>query len=166
MAHDLVITGGTVVDGTGAEPVRADVAVDGDRITAVGTVDAAGAGRVIDAEGRHVTPGFVDLHSHLDAQVAWDPQMSSSCYHGVTSVMMGNCGMTFAPLRPGQAEVLANAMESVEDIPASSILQGLSWDWETYGQYLDAIDEVPKGINTGGYVGDVAIRLYVAGDAA
>ena len=166
MAHDLVITGGTVVDGTGADPVRADVAVDGDRITAVGTIDAAGAGRVIDAEGRHVTPGFVDLHSHLDAQVAWDPQMSSSCYHGVTSVMMGNCGMTFAPMRPGQAEVLANAMESVEDIPASSILEGLSWEWESYGDYLNAIDAVPKGINAGGYVGDVAIRLYVAGDAA
>ncbi|MEZ5381598.1 MAG: amidohydrolase family protein [Microthrixaceae bacterium] len=166
MAHDLVITGGTVVDGTGADPVRADVAVDGDRITAVGDVDASGAGRVIDAEGRHVTPGFVDLHSHLDAQVAWDPQMSSSCYHGVTSVMMGNCGMTFAPMRPGQAELLATAMESVEDIPASSILEGLSWEWESYGQYLDAVDAAPKGINAGGYVGDVAIRLYVAGDAA
>ena len=100
MAHDLVITGGTVVDGTGADPVRADVAVDGDRITAVGTIDAAGAGRVIDAEGRHVTPGFVDLHSHLDAQVAWDPQMSSSCYHGVTSVMMGNCCLLYTSPSP------------------------------------------------------------------
>jgi len=166
MAHDLVITGGTVVDGTGAAGKRADVAIDGDRITAVGEVDAGGAGRVIDAEGRIVTPGFVDLHSHLDAQIGWDPLMSSSCYHGVTSVVMGNCGMTFAPVRPGQAEMLAALMESVEDIPASAILQGLSWEWESYGEYLDTIDPLPKGINAGGYVGDVALRAYVAGDAA
>lgn len=166
MAHDLVITGGTVVDGTGAPARRADVAIDGDRIIAVGDVDAGGARRTIDAEGRIVTPGFVDLHSHLDAQIGWDPLMSSSCWHGVTSVVMGNCGMTFAPVRPGQAEVLAGMMESVEDIPASAILDGLSWAWETYGEYLDAIDPLPKGINAGGYVGDVALRTYVAGDAA
>ena len=166
MAHELVITGGTVVDGTGAPARRADVAVDGDRITAVGEVDAGGAGRVIDAEGRLVTPGFVDLHSHLDAQVGWDPLMSSSCWHGVTSVVMGNCGMTFAPVRPGQAETLATMMESVEDIPAACILDGLSWQWETYGEYLDAVDSLPLGINAGGYVGDVAIRTYVCGEAA
>jgi N-acyl-D-aspartate/D-glutamate deacylase len=166
MGHDLVIRGGTVVDGTGAPARVADVAIDGDRIVAVGDVDAGGAGRVIDAEGRYVTPGFVDLHSHLDAQIGWDPLMSSSCWHGVTSVVMGNCGMTFAPVHPGQADVLAGAMESVEDIPASAILEGLSWDWEHYGEYLDAMDRVPKGINAGGYVGDVALRLYVAGDAS
>jgi len=166
MAHDLVITGGTVVDGTGAPGRRADVAVDGDRITAVGDVDAGGAGRVIDAEGRLVTPGFVDLHSHLDAQVGWDPLMSSSCWHGVTSVVMGNCGMTFAPVRPGQAETLATMMESVEDIPAACILDGLSWEWESYGEYLDAVGSLPLGINAGGYVGDVAIRTYVCGEAA
>lgn len=166
MAHDLVIRGGTVVDGTGGPVRRADVAVDGDRVTAVGDVDAGGAGRVIDAEGRIVTPGFVDLHSHLDAQVGWDPTMSSSCWHGVTSVVMGNCGMTFAPVRPGSAEVLATAMESVEDIPASCILEGLPWDWEDFGGYLDALERLPRGLNAGGYVGDVALRLYVAGDAA
>ena len=166
MAHDLVIKGGTVIDGTGAPARLADVAIDGDRITAVGEVDAGGAGRVIDAEGRQVTPGFVDLHSHLDAQVGWDSMLTSSCWHGVTSVVMGNCGMTFAPVRPGQAEVLAHAMESVEDIPASAILDGLSWNWETYGEYLDVVDSLPKGINVGGYVGDVALRLYVAGDAS
>ena len=166
MAHDLVIRGGTVVDGTGAPARLADVAVDGDRITVVGEVDAGGARAVIDAGGRLVTPGFVDLHSHLDAQIGWDPTMSSSCWHGVTSVVMGNCGMTFAPVRPGQAEVLATAMESVEDIPASCILEGLPWDWETYGDYLDTVDGLPQGINAGGYVGDVAVRLYVAGDAA
>lgn len=166
MAHDLVITGGTVVDGTGAPARRADVAVDGDRISAVGEVDAGGARRVIDAEGRLVTPGFVDFHSHMDAQVGWDPVMSSSCWHGVTSVVMGNCGMTFAPVRPGQAELLATAMESVEDIPAACILDGLSWDWEDYGGYLDALEQLPRGLNAGGYVGDVALRLFVAGDAA
>ena len=166
MAHDLVIRGGTVVDGTGSPARRADVAVDGDRITAVGDVDAGGAGQVIDASDRIVTPGFVDLHSHLDAQVGWDPTMSSSCWHGVTSVVMGNCGMTFAPVRPGDAERLATAMESVEDIPASCILDGLPWDWESYGEYLDTVESLPQGINAGGYVGDVAVRLYVAGDAA
>ncbi|MFZ4518945.1 MAG: N-acyl-D-amino-acid deacylase family protein [Microthrixaceae bacterium] len=166
MAHDLVITGGTVVDGTGGAARRADVAVDGDRVTAVGNVDAAGARRVIDAEGRFVTPGFVDLHSHLDAQVGWDPAMTSSCWHGVTSVVMGNCGMTFAPVRPGQAELLATAMESVEDIPAACILDGLAWDWEDVGGYLDSVERRPRGLNAGVYVGDVAVRLYVAGDAA
>lgn len=166
MAHDLVIKGGTVVDGTGAPSTRADVAIEGDRIVAVGDVDASGAAKVIDAEGRLVTPGFVDLHSHLDAQVGWDPLMSSSCWHGVTSVVMGNCGMTFAPLRPGAGETLARMMESVEDIPASAILAGLDWNWETYGDYLDAVDAMPKGINCAGYVGDVAVRTYVCGDAA
>ena len=166
MGHDLVIRGGTVVDGTGAPSVRADVAIDGDRIVAVGDIDASGAAEDIEADGRLVTTGFVDLHSHLDAQIGWDPLMSSSCWHGVTSVVMGNCGMTFAPLRPGQAETLANMMESVEDIPASAILQGLDWNWETYGQYLDAVDAMPKGINSAGYVGDVAVRTYVCGEAA
>lgn len=166
MAHDLVIRGGTVVDGTGTPAMTADVAVDGDRIVGVGTVDTAGAGQVIDADGALVTPGFVDIHSHLDAQIGWDPLMSSSCWHGVTSVVMGNCGMTFAPVRPGGAEQLASAMESVEDIPASCILEGLPWDWEGFAGYLDALDRFPKGLNAGGYVGDVALRLYVAGEAA
>ena len=167
MTHDLVVANGTVVDGTGAPRRRADVAIDGDRITAVTEPgDAGAAHRTIDAEGRYVTPGFVDLHSHLDAQIGWDPLMSSSCWHGVTSVVMGNCGMTFAPVRPGGAEVLAQAMESVEDIPASCILDGLPWSWESYAEYLDVVDALPKGINTGGYVGDVALRNYVIGDAA
>ena len=169
MSHDVVITGGTVVDGTGVAARRADVAIDGDRITKIGeltSADLSDAGRVIDATDRLVTPGFVDLHSHLDAQIGWDPTMSSSCWHGVTSVVMGNCGMTFAPVRPGQAELLATAMESVEDIPASCILAGLPWDWESYGEYLDTISSFPLGLNAGGYVGDVAVRFYVAGEAA
>jgi N-acyl-D-aspartate/D-glutamate deacylase len=166
VGHDVLITGGTVVDGTGAPAVRADVAIDGDRVVAVGDLAGTHAQRVIDADGLIVTPGFVDLHSHLDAQVGWDPTMSSSCWHGVTSVVMGNCGMTFAPVHAGQAELLATAMESVEDIPASCILEGLPWDWEDFGGYLSALEHLPRGLNAGAYVGDVAVRLYVAGDAA
>ena len=117
--HDLVIRGGTVVDGTGGRPVAADVAIDGDRITTVGLV-AEPARTEIDARGAYVTPGFVDVHTHLDAQIAWDPDATSSCWHGVTSVVLGNCGVTFAPVRKGQERWLAELMESVEDIPADA----------------------------------------------
>ena len=139
MAFDLIIRGGTVVDGTGAPPVTADVAVDGDRIAEVGRVEGR-AHREIDADGLVVTPGFVDIHTHLDAQLAWDPLGTSASWHWVTSVVLGNCGVTFAPVAPGGQQVLAEMMESVEDIPASSILDGLSWNWETYGDYLDELD--------------------------
>jgi N-acyl-D-amino-acid deacylase len=161
--HDVVIRGGTVVDGTGAPPVQADVAIDGDRITDIGAIADTGQ-REIDARGAYVTPGFVDVHTHLDAQVAWDPDATSSCWHGVTSVVLGNCGVTFAPVRRGQKEWLASLMESVEDIPAASILEGLAWDWETYGDYLRAIDALPKGVNVGGMVGHCALRYYAMGE--
>ena len=164
MAHDLIIRNGTVVDGTGAPARRADVAVDGGRVVAIEHLDGVAAKRVIDADGRVVTPGFVDLHSHFDAQIGWDPLLSSSCWHGVTTVLMGNCGMSFAPLRRGDHEVLARMMESVEDIPGDSIIDGLAWNWETYGDYLDAIESLPKGINVGGMVGHVAMRYYVMGE--
>ena len=164
MGHDIVITGGAVVDGTGAPAVRADVGIDGDRITEVGTVDTTGAHRRIEAEGRYVTPGFVDAHTHLDAQVGWDSMLTSSCWHGVTSVVMGNCGVTFAPVRPNDHEYLAEIMESVEDIPAGSILEGLPWDWETYGEYLASLDERPLGLNVGGLIGHCALRYYAMGE--
>jgi N-acyl-D-aspartate/D-glutamate deacylase len=163
MAHDLVIRNGLVVDGTGAPGQIADVAVDGDRVTAVGTVEDRGA-RELDAEGKVVTPGFVDIHTHLDAQIAWDPLGSSSCWHGVTSVVMGNCGVTFAPCAPDEREYLAELMESVEDIPRDSILDGLSWDWTTYGEYLGALDRLPKGLNVGGMIGHCAVRHHVMGE--
>jgi N-acyl-D-aspartate/D-glutamate deacylase len=163
VTHDVVIKGGTVVDGTGRAPVRADVAIDGDRVTAIGTLDEGGR-REIDASGAFVTPGFIDVHTHLDAQIAWDPDATSSCWHGVTSVVLGNCGVTFAPVQRGQEEWLANLMESVEDIPARSILDGLAWDWETYGDYLGAVDRLPKGVNVGGMVGHCALRHYVMGE--
>ncbi len=161
--HDLVIRAGTVVDGTGAPPVAADVAIDGDRITVVGPVPETGRTE-IDARGAFVTPGFVDVHTHLDAQIAWDPDATSSCWHGVTSVVLGNCGVTFAPVRKGQERWLAELMESVEDIPADAILDGLAWDWETYGEYLGAIDALPKGVNVGGMVGHCAVRHFAMGE--
>jgi N-acyl-D-amino-acid deacylase len=163
--HDVIITGGTVVDGTGAPAVQADVAVSGGTITHIGAVDGPAA-RSIDATGKLVTPGFVDIHTHLDAQISWDPLGTSSCYHGVTSVVIGNCGVTFAPCRPEDRRGLAEMMESVEDIPADAIMSGLSWDWETYGEYLRELDGRPKGLNVGGMIGHSALRRYVMGDRA
>ena len=163
MAHDLVIKNGTVIDGTGAPGRLADVAVDGERVTAVGKVTEKGR-REVDAAGKLVTPGFVDIHTHLDAQIAWDPAATSSCYHGVTSVVLGNCGVTFAPCKPEDREYLAELMESVEDIPAASILSGLPWNWETYGEYLQAVDRMPKGVNVGGMVGHCAVRYHAMGE--
>ncbi len=165
MTHDLVIRNGKVVDGTGAEAVDADVAIDGDRIMTLGPVDGRGR-REIDADGQLVTPGFVDIHTHLDAQLAWDPIGSSSCWHGVTSVVLGNCGVTFAPCKPGDRRFLAEMMESVEDIPADSIMDGLAWDWESYGEYLGAVDRMPKGVNAGGMVGHCAVRIHAMGERA
>ena len=161
--HDIVIRGGDVADGTGAGPRRADVAVDGDRITAVGDVPERGR-REIDARDRLVTPGFVDVHTHLDAQLFWDPVASSSCWHGVTTVVLGNCGVTFAPVHPGQEGYLAGMMEAVEDIPADTIMAGLDWGWETYGDYLRALDRRPLGVNAGGMIGHAALRYYVMGE--
>ena len=163
--HDVIITGGTVVDGTGAPAIQADVAVSGGTITHIGTVDGPAA-RSVDATGKLVTPGFVDIHTHLDAQISWDPLGTSSCYHGVTSVVIGNCGVTFAPCRPEDRRGLAEMMESVEDIPADAIMSGLSWDWETYGEYLRELDGRPKGLNVGGMIGHSALRRYVMGDRA
>lgn len=165
VAHDLVIRSGRVVDGTGAPEVIADIAIDGNRISEIGPVAERGT-REIDAAGKVVTPGFVDIHTHLDAQMAWDPLGSSSCWHGVTSAVLGNCGVTFAPCAPDEREYLAELMESVEDIPRDTILEGLKWDWTTYGEYLAALDRMPKGINVGGMVGHCAVRHHVMGERA
>ena len=161
--HDIVIRHGEVADGTGAPPVLADVAIDGDRVTEVGDVHDTGR-REIDAAGRLVTPGFVDIHTHLDAQLFWDPAASSSCWHGVTTVVLGNCGVTFAPVRPGQERYLAGMMDSVEDIPADTIMAGLDWGWETYGDYLRALGQRKLGVNAGGMIGHSALRYYVMGE--
>ena len=161
---DLVVRGGEVVDGTGAEARRADVAIDDGQIVAVDDPYGGTGHREIDAEGRIVTPGFVDIHTHLDAQLAWDPMPTSSCWHGVTSAVLGNCGVTFAPVAEGGAEFLAEMMESVEDIPRRAILEGMPWDWRSYGEYLDWIERTPKGINVGGMVGHCAVRLAAMGE--
>ncbi|MFM7616263.1 MAG: N-acyl-D-amino-acid deacylase family protein [Actinomycetes bacterium] len=166
MPHDIIIRNGTVVDGTGGPSVRADVAIDGDRIVAIGNLGAEAAEREIDARGMVVTPGFVDLHTHLDAQIAWDPMMTSSSWHGVTTVLMGNCGVTFAPVRPEDRTFLAEMMESVEDIPRDAILDGLPWDWETYPQYLDAVERMRPALNVVGMVGHCALRYHVMGERA
>ncbi|MCE2461905.1 MAG: amidohydrolase family protein, partial [Pseudomonadales bacterium] len=165
MAHDLVIRNGTVVDGAGNEPIEGDIAIDGDTIAAVGQVSERGA-EEIDAKGHVVTPGFIDLHTHLDAQIGWDPQMTSVTWHGVTTALLGNCGVTFAPCRKEDREFLAGMMETVEDIPKHAILTGLPWDWESYGGYLDSIERLGPMINVCGLVGHSATRFYVMGERA
>ncbi len=164
MAHDLIIRNGTVLDGTGADAVRADVAVDGDRISAVGDLAGAEARREIDATGLAVTPGFVDLHTHLDAQVAWDPFMTSCSWQGVTTALIGNCGVSFAPVAPDGQTYLAEMMESVEDIPRDAILGGLPWDWHSYPEYLDSVQRLAPALNVVGLVGHCALRYQVMGE--
>ena len=165
MAHDIVIRGGELVDGTGAGPVTGDLAIDDGLITAVGKVDGKGK-QEIDARGLAVTPGFVDLHTHLDAQIGWDPSLTPVSWHGVTTALLGNCGVTFAPCKPQDVELLAGMMETVEDIPKNAILTGLPWDWEDYGGYLDAIERLRPAINVAGMVGHCAVRFYVMGERA
>jgi len=164
MAHDLVIRNGTVFDGTGTAGQRADVAVDGDRVTAVGNLAGEVGEKTIDAAGLVVTPGFVDVHTHFDAQLFWDPLATSSSWHGVTTVLMGNCGIGFAPAGPGADAKLAEMMESVEDIPREAILGSLPWTWTTFPEYLDAVEQVRPALNVAGMVGHCAIRYHVMGE--
>ena len=163
--HDLVIRNGQIADGTGAEPVQGDLAIDGGSIAEVGTVEAGGR-EEIDAEGCVVSPGFVDIHTHLDAQIGWDPFLTPVSWHGVTTALLGNCGVTFAPCKPDDRELLAGMMETVEDIPKDAILGGLPWSWEDYGGYLDALETLDPAINVAGMVGHCAVRFYVMGERA
>lgn len=163
MAHDIVIRGGEIADGSGADPVRGDLAIDGGCITAVGDISEGGR-EEIDASGHLVTPGFVDIHTHLDAQIGWDPDCTPVSWHGVTTVLLGNCGVTFAPCKPSDRELLASMMETVEDIPKEAILDGLPWDWEDYGGYLDTLEKLQPGLNVAGLVGHCALRFYVMGE--
>ena len=165
MTFDIVVRGGRIVDGTGAGPKPGDVAIKDGIIAETGTVDAGGK-REIDAEGHLVTPGFIDLHTHLDAQIGWDPELTPVSWHGVTTALLGNCGVTFAPCKPSDKELLAGMMETVEDIPKHAILSGLAWDWEGYGGYLDSIARLRPAINVAGMVGHCAVRFYVMGERA
>lgn len=160
--HDLVIRNGQLVDGTGAPARLADVAIDGGVISAVGEV---GPGiEEIDAVGAIVTPGFVDIHTHYDGQVIWDPEVTPSSWHGVTTVVMGNCGVGFAPVRPDRHEFLISVMEGVEDIPGAALSEGVTFNWETFPEYLDAIDSLPHAIDIGTQMPHSALRVYVMGD--
>lgn len=161
--HDLVIRNGTVVDGTGAPPRAADVAVDHGTITEVGPVTAGGIVE-IDATGQLVTPGFVDVHTHYDGQVTWDPTLAPSSWHGVTTVVMGNCGVGFAPAAPDRHQWLIGLMEGVEDIPGTALAQGIRWGWETFPEFLDFLDEQALAIDVGTQVPHGAVRAYVMGE--
>ena len=162
---DLLIRGGTVIDGSGANRRTADVGISAGRVTAVGRISEA-ARHTIDADGLIVAPGFIDGHTHLDAQVMWDPLGTSSCYHGVTSVVMSNCGFTLAPCKPTDREWYANCLSYVEDIPVAAMAAGMDWTWESFPEYLAAVERRPKGLNYAMYVGHSALRMYVMGRRA
>src|SRR5207342_3183083 len=161
--HDLVIKGGTVVDGTGTPGRTADVAITDGVVTDVGRVNEL-ARETIDADGALVTPGFVDVHTHFDGQVTWDPMLTPTCWHGVTTVVMGNCGVGFAPVMPDKHEWLIGLMEGVEDIPGAALSEGIQWGWETFPEYLDAVDRVPKMLDVGAQIPHGAVRGYVMGE--
>lgn len=160
---DLVIRGGTVVDGTGAPARTADVAIDGDRIVAVGRRLGPGRREIV-ADGALVAPGFVDIHAHYDGQATWDNHLTPSSWQGVTTVVMGNCGVGFAPVRPEDHQRLIELMEGVEDIPGAALHEGLSWEWQTIAEYLDAVDSIPHDIDVGAQVPHGALRLHVMGE--
>ena len=165
MAHDVVIRGGTIVDGTGAPGRTGDVAIDGDTLTKVG--GKAGAGkREIDASGLAVSPGFIDPHTHYDAQICWDRALTPSCWNGITSVVMGNCGFTLAPCAPSGRERIMRMLERVEGMSLAALEQGISWDWTTFPEYLDAVGRMRPALNVGALVGHSAVRYFVLDEAA
>src|ERR1700677_535831 len=163
--HDLVVRGGLVADGRGGEPRSADVAVDGGTIAAVGMVPGRGA-EEIDATGLLVTPGLLDNHTHYDGQATWDERMTPSSWHGVTTAVMGNCGVGFAPVRADAHPRLISLMEGVEDIPGAVLEEGIDWSWETFGEYLDAVERRPHEIAIGAQLPHGALRHYVVGERA
>ncbi len=164
LSYDLVITGGKVVDGTGCAPFSADVAIRDGVIVKVGEVVETESTKVLEADGRIVTPGFVDIHTHYDGQVTWDSQLEPSSGHGVTTVVMGNCGVGFAPVRPGQEEWLIQLMEGVEDIPGTALSEGMDWQWETFPEYLETLDNKEFAIDVGTQIAHGAVRAYVMGE--
>ena len=164
MTYDLLIKNGTIVDGTGDAPYRGDVAIRDGKIVAVGEVVEAKADETIDAEGKLVTPGWVDIHTHFDGQATWDQLLTPSCWHGVTTVVMGNCGVGFAPVKPEKRQWLVELMEGVEDIPGTALNEGIQWDWETFPEFLDALEKHPYVMDIGTQVPHGAVRGYVMGE--
>ncbi len=166
MAFDLVVKNGMIVDGSGLPRYRADVGVIDGKIAEIGRINGAAAKETLDAEGRVVSPGFVDGHTHMDAQIFWDPIGTSSCFQGVTTVLMGNCGFTLAPCREAEADLVMRNLERAEDISRAAMKAGIKWRWETFPEFLDVLDTLPKGINYAGYMGHCALRTYVMGQRA
>ncbi len=162
--HDVVIRNGLIVDGTGAAPFEGDVAIENGKIVQAGGKVAARGAEEIDARGQIVAPGWVDIHTHYDGQVTWDPFLSPSGWHGVTTVVMGNCGVGFAPVRPDKRDWLIALMEGVEDIPGSALAEGIRWDWESFPEYMDALDRMPRALDIGTQVPHGAVRAYVMGE--
>jgi len=165
MAFDLVVKNGTVIDGSGLPRFRADVGVRNGRIASIGRIREA-AREVIDADGHVVAPGFIDGHTHMDAQIFWDPYGTCSCWHGITSVVMGNCGFTLAPCSSKDKHLVIRNLERAEDISAEAMDAGIEWSWTTYREFLDTLERLPKGINYSGYLGHSALRTYVMGERA
>ncbi len=164
-AHDVVVRGGSVVDGNGGPPVTADVAVDGDRIVEVGRVSGSGR-REIDADGAVVAPGFVDIHTHYDGQATWESRLQPSSWHGVTTVVAGNCGVGFAPARPEHRDRLIELMEGVEDIPGVALHEGLAWNWESFDEFLTALEALPHDVDLATQVPHAALRVHTMGERA
>ena len=161
--HDLTIRGATIVDGTGAAPFSGDIAIEGGRIVAVGRVDGS-ARRTLDADGLLATPGWIDIHTHYDGQAGWDPYLTPSSWHGVTTAIMGNCGVGFAPAKAHQRQWMLELMEGVEDIPGAVLSEGVRWEWETFAEYIDAMASVPRIMDIGAQVPHGAVRVYVMGE--
>ena len=161
--HDVLIKGGTVIDGSGKPGFTADVAIANGRITEVGRIDTP-ARRTVPADGLLVTPGWVDIHTHYDGQATWDAFMTPSSWHGVTTAVMGNCGVGFAPSRAHQRQWMMDLMEGVEDIPGAVLSEGVQWEWESFPEYLQALDSRPRIMDVGAQVPHSALRVYVMGE--